>query len=78
MTRTHKRTARAIGATVAKHRARLNLSRPQLAHKLAVDRTHVWRIERGLTRPSPDLEDKMVALFGITIDELRGKAASAA
>lgn len=73
-----KRTARTIGKQVAAHRARLGLTRPALAAKMDIDRTHVWRIEQGETLPSLDLLDRLARLFGVTLDELRNPPPRAA
>ncbi len=66
-----KRTARVIGKKVAAHRVRRGMTRPALARELAVDRTHVWRIEQGESLPSLGLLDRMARLFGVTLDEMR-------
>jgi transcriptional regulator with XRE-family HTH domain len=68
-----KRKAKVIGKQVASQRARLGLTGPQLARRLKVHRTHVWRIEEGETLPSLDLLDEMARLFGVGLDELRGR-----
>ena len=73
-----KRTAKIIGRQVTAHRGRLGLSRPGMADRLGIDRTYLWRIEKGLARPSGVLEDRMVDLFGITVDELRNPLAKRA
>ena len=73
-----KRKDRITGKRVAAHRERLGLSRPALAKKLGVDRTHVWRIEEGEAPPSLHLLEQMAALFGVTLDELRNPRAEAA
>lgn len=53
------------------------MSGPQLAARLKIDRTHVWRIECGETVPSLDLLEKMAELFGVSLDELRGRKQAA-
>jgi transcriptional regulator with XRE-family HTH domain len=72
-----KRTARVIGKQVAAQRARRGWTRPELADRLDIDRTHVWRIEKGEALPSLDLLDRMSRLFGVGLDELRGRAEAA-
>jgi transcriptional regulator with XRE-family HTH domain len=72
-----KRTARIVGKQVARLRDREGWTRPELATKLKIDRTHVWRIEAGETLPSLDLLDRMSALFGVSLDELRGRSEAA-
>jgi transcriptional regulator with XRE-family HTH domain len=66
-----KLNPKVVGKRVAEHRERLKLSRPELAARLSVDRTHVWRIEAGRTLPSLPLLDRLARLFGVTLDDLR-------
>lgn len=65
------RRAKRIGKQVAARRSAAGLSIPELAIRLGVDRVHVWRIETGRGVPSLSLLEKMAALFGVTLDELR-------
>ena len=73
-----KRTAKIVGRQVERLRTQRGLTRPGLAARLGVDRTHVWRIETGETLPSLALLDKMAGLFGVTLDALRNPPARAA
>lgn len=68
-----KLNPKVVGKRVAEHRERLKLSRPELAARLSVDRTHVWRIEAGRTLPSLPLLDRLARLFGVTLDDLRSR-----
>jgi transcriptional regulator with XRE-family HTH domain len=43
--------AKAVGAQVRDGRKAAGMSRPALAHKVGLDRSHVWRIEKGETIP---------------------------
>jgi transcriptional regulator with XRE-family HTH domain len=72
-----KRTAKVVGRQVERLRNDAKLTRPALARKLGVNRTHVWRIETGGTLPSLDLLDRMARLFDVTLDELRGRVEAA-
>lgn len=67
------REAGVVGKAVAAHRARMGFSRPGLARKLGLDRTYLWRIERGAVLPSLRVLDDLCALFGVSLDELRGR-----
>ena len=71
MARSPGRLRREVGREVAAHRERRGWSRPELAAKLGIDRTHVWRIEQGETLPSLDLLDSIASLFGVTLNDLR-------
>jgi transcriptional regulator with XRE-family HTH domain len=68
-----KRKAKVIGKQVAAQREQKGWTRPQLAGRLSIDRTHVWRIEKGESLPSLDLLDRMSRLFGVGLDSLRGR-----
>jgi transcriptional regulator with XRE-family HTH domain len=72
-----KRKAKVIGTQVAAQRERRGWTRPELAGRLSIDRTHVWRIEMGEALPSLDLLDRMSRLFGVGLDNLRGRAGAA-
>jgi transcriptional regulator with XRE-family HTH domain len=67
-----KLTAKKVGRQVEALRKRLGLSRPDFAARLHIDRTHVWRIERGDTLPSLRLLDLMSREFSVSLDDLRG------
>lgn len=68
-----KLNPKVIGKRVEAHRLRLGWSRPELAAKLSIDRTHVWRIEAGQTLPSLPLLDRLAGLFDVTLDDLRSR-----
>jgi transcriptional regulator with XRE-family HTH domain len=42
-----------------------------LAARLKIDRTHLWRIEKGRCRPSLELLERLAGFFGVTLDKLR-------
>ena len=64
------RIEKVVGQRVAAHRGKKGWSRPELADKLDINRTHLWRIECGRASPSLGLLDRMARLFGVSLDKL--------
>lgn len=65
-----KNTHRKWGKRVADERLRLRWSQNQLAAALEVDKTTVWRIERGDCAPSDLTRVRLAHVFGRRVEEL--------
>ena len=66
-----------LGENIYKFRTQKNLSQGDLANALDVSRQSVSKWENGAAVPELDKLIKMADLFGITLDELAGRAAPA-
>jgi transcriptional regulator with XRE-family HTH domain len=66
-----------VGRRVAALRERERLSVPGLAKKARMDRTYVWRIERGDALPPVPRLAKLAAALNVTLSELLGGEAAA-
>ena len=64
-----------IGNQIANYRKSLNLTQEALAQKLGVTNQAVSKWESGLACPDIQLLPELADLFGVTIDELFGRAA---
>ena len=66
----------ALGKRIAKNRKKLNLTQDQLAEKMGVTAQAVSKWENDLSCPDISMLPRLADLFGMSIDELMGRAAS--
>lgn len=68
-----------VASQIKKYRrmAMPRLTQAQLAEKMGVETTTVWRWENGLSFPEPSSMESLARIFGISIHELMGGADNA-
>ena len=59
-----------LGQRIAFYRAKASLSQEKLADKVHVNSQHISKIERGRSRPSPDLLVDLANALNVTVDTL--------
>jgi DNA-binding XRE family transcriptional regulator len=52
------------------YRTLKGLSRSELAKAVDIDRTVVWRYEKGLARPRDEVKERISETLGVSIEEL--------
>ncbi|BCV23337.1 S24 family peptidase [Gelria sp. Kuro-4] len=62
-----------IRQNIVKLRMQHGMSRKELAQKIGVTETAIYNYEHGRRYPEQNIQEKLAAVFGVTLGELRGE-----
>ena len=59
-----------MGNNLKYYREKLGMTRPQLAEAVGVDRTLIWRYEKGLCQPRDEIKVKISKVLNKSVEQI--------